>query len=84
MKLNVGKNRLKTTILVFSIWILAYFGTKFLNSFLNAKNNIVYLFPFESNIPYTPELFPIYFLAVPLAILPVFIIKSKNYSIKLQ
>ena len=71
-------NKLKTTIIVFIIWFLTYFGTKIINGIIRAPNSPIYILPIEYNIPYIPELFPIYFLAVPLAFLPLFLIKNKN------
>ena len=74
----MNKDRLKISIKVFIIWTLAFVGTKFFNGLIKAPSHSIYIFPFENNIPYIPEFFPIYFLAVPLVILPLFLIKNKN------
>jgi len=78
MKLILEKDRIKISIKIFFVWFLAYFGTKFFNGLIKADAYPVYIFPIESSIPYVPEFFPIYFLAVPVAILPAFIIKGKK------
>ena len=78
MKLIIDKDRFQESIVATILWVLAYFGTKFFNGFLKVRPYEVFIFSFESRIPFIPELFPLYFLAVPIVFLPLVIIKNKD------
>jgi len=83
MKLSMTKNRFKISVKLFIPWFLTFFGTKFINDLAKIPNYSIYIFPIENKIPYLPIFFPVYFLAIPLTILPIFIIKNNKLFNKL-